>query len=203
MKKYLESTRPFSLAKAMAAPVRAVRLPTQVADRLERAAEHAGGRGKAVEMMLLNQQLPSRSWFREYRFRGQIPCPARVTLRLSGSVVKKLREVTGRRSLSEAIRLLILYTFTDGAAGASQVSVARPAPVVLTRTLPSVAGPSVARQVRPPAQPPPAGPQRGFEHLPPLPYGQRYACEEAECEFGVVRLGGGMTTRCRRHSGLG
>jgi len=154
-------------------------------------------------MMLLNQQLPSRSWFREYRFRGRVSCPARVTLRLSGGIVKKLREVTGRRSVSEAMRLLILYTFTDGAAGTRQASVARLATPAPARTLAQVAEPAMAQPTHSRSQPVPAGTQAGFEHLPPLPQGQRYACEEAGCEFGVTRLGGGMTTRCRRHSGLG
>src|SRR5213594_865907 len=164
----------------MASPVRAVRLPIQVADRLEWAAERAGGRGQAVEMMLL-KQLPSRSWFREYRFRGQISCPARVTLRLSGSVVRKLREVTGRRSLSEAIRLLILYTFTDGELGPRGVSGARPTPAAR----PSVSHSTAAVQPtgRPLSPLPSAGTQsdstrwaRAFSHLPPLPSGSRYRC---------------------------
>ncbi len=184
----------------MPSQVRAVRLPVQVAERLDWAAEQAGGRGRVVKMMLTNQQLPSRSWFREYGFRGRISCPARVTLRLSGGVVKELREATGRRSLSEAIRLLILYTFTDGAVGSQQPAVARPVPAGrVTGPAPTVA--SRARPLPVPSQPP-ALTQPGFEHLPPLPPGLRYACEDPGCTFGVVRVGGGMMTRCRRHSGL-
>jgi hypothetical protein len=190
----------------MASPVRAVRLPIQIADRLERVAEQAGGRGRAVDVMLGNQPLPPRSWFGDCRFRGQMACPARVTLRLSGDAVKKLREVTGRRSLSEAIRLLVLYTFTDGAAGDGAPPVSAPpapvAPLARPRALNPVAEPPMARPARTPSRPSLAATQAGFEHLPPLPPGQRYACEERGCEFGVVALGGGMTTRCRRHSGL-
>jgi hypothetical protein len=193
----------------MASQVRAVRLPTPLAKRLERVAEQAGGRGRAVDVMLSDQPLPPRSWFGNSRGRGRMACPARVTLRLSSGAVKKLREVTGRRSLSEGIRLLILYTFTDGAAGdgappapAPPVPVARPTPIARPHALNPVTESSMAGPVRPPSRPTAKATQRGFEHLPPLPPGQRYACEERGCEFGVVALGGGMTTRCRRHSGL-
>jgi len=192
----------------MTSPVRAVRLPIQIADRLERVAEQAGGRGRAVDVMLSSQPLPPRSWFGNCRFRGQMACPARVTLRLSSGAVKKLREVTGRRSLSEGIRLLILYTFTDGAAGgappasAPPAPVARPIPIARPQALNPVTELPMAPPLRAPSRPTPTRTQGGFEHLPPLPPGQRYACEERGCEFGVVALGGGMTTRCRRHSGL-
>ena len=186
----------------MASPVRAVRLPTELADRLEWAAEKAGGRGRAVEAMLLNQQLPSRSWFSEYRFRGRISCPARVTLRLTGDVVKKLRDVTGRRSVSEAIRLLTLYTFTDGAAGSRHPAEVRQGQAGPAKVLVPVAGPSITSPVRPPSQPSVAGLQSGFEHLPSPPPGNRYACEDPGCGLSLARLGGGIPTRCRLHSGF-
>jgi len=187
----------------MASPVRAVRLPAQVAERLDWAAERAGGRGKAVEMMLTDQQLPARAWFLEYRFRGRIACPDRVTLRLSGGIVKRLREATGRRSLSEAIRLLILYTFTDGALGPRGVSGARPAPAARQSVSHSTAA---AQPIGRPLSPlPSAGApsdstrwERAFSHLPPLASGSRYRCEDPSCEFSREA---GVSTRCRVHSG--
>src|SRR5262249_28963536 len=155
------------------------------AKRLERVAQQAGGRGRAVDVMLSNQPLPPRSWFGNCRVRGQMACPARVTLRLSGGAVKKLREVTGRRSFSEAVRLLILYTFTDGAAGdgappasAPPAPVVRPAPIARPQALNPVTEPPMAPPVHALSRAIPTRTQGGFEHLPPLPPGQRYACEE-------------------------
>jgi len=179
------------------------RLLPQLAEKLDWAAERLGGRGKAIEGMLTHQELPSQDWFREYHFRGRFPFPTKVSLRLSESAVRKLREVTGRRSLSEAIRLLILYTFTDGALGPRVVSGARPTPAAR----PSVSHPTAAVQStgRPLSPLPSAGPQsdstrwaRAFSHLPHLPSGSRYRCEDPSCEFSREA---GVSTRCRVHSG--
>ena len=187
----------------MARRLYTVRLLPQLSEKLDWAGERLGGRGKAIERMLTDQELPSRDWFREYQFRGRVPLPIRVSLRLPESAVRRLRAVTGRRSLSEAIRLLILYTFTDGELGRRGSSGARPAPAAR----PSISSPTAAVQStgRPLPALPSASTQsdsarwaRAFSHLPPLPPGSRYRCEDPSCEFSKE---GGVTTRCRVHSG--
>ncbi len=186
----------------MARPLYTVRLLLQLAEKLDWAAERLGGRGKAIERMLTDQKLPSRDWFREYDFRGRFPFPIKVSLRLPESAVRKLREVTGRRSLSEAIRLLLLYTFTDGALGSQGSSGARPTPA--TRPSASHATATVQSAGRSLSLPPSADSQsdsrcaRAFSHLPPLPPGSRYRCEDPSCEFSREA---GVPTRCRIHSG--
>ncbi len=187
----------------MARRLYTVRLLPELSEKLDWAGERLGGRGKAIERMLTDQELPSRDWFREYHFQGRFPFPLKVSLRLPESVAKKLREVTGRRSLSEAIRLLILYTFTDGELGPHRSSGARPTPAAR----PSVTRPMAAVQStgRPPLPLPLADAKsdasrwaRAFNHLPPLPPGSRYRCEDPSCEFSKE---GGVSTRCRVHSG--
>jgi hypothetical protein len=183
--------------------VRAIRLSRPLAERLEWAAQEAGGRRRAIERML-GQTLPAREWFHARRMRP--PHPIRVSFRLSRETVRRLRAVTGIRSLSDAVRLVIYYTVTEGI-GASATRPAPPAPAVPSfgASLP------VSRPAAPsePSSPPPgrspigAAPhpfhrslQMGFEHRPVLPAGQHYACEVREC---VNWLPDGVVARCSSH----
>jgi hypothetical protein len=187
---------------ATAIQICAVRLP-RLPERLERAAQEAGGWRRLVERML-GQQLPTRDWFRARRIKP--PYPAKVSFRLPRETVRRLRAVTGTRSLSDAVRLLLLYTFTAEAAA----SATRPAPHAPS-VPPFGASLPVSRPAPPPgpSSPPPGrspivaaphpfhrSPQMGFEHRPVLPAGQHYSCEVREC---INWLSDGVVARCSQH----
>lgn len=174
----------------------AIRLSRTLAERFEWAARQAGGRRRAIEWML-EQRLPAREWFQARMIRP--PHSIRVSFRLSRETVKRLRAVTGIQSLSEAVRLLVYFTFVEGIG----VSVARPAPA--TPAVPSFgASPPVSRPAPPPGRSPREAPsypfhrsfQMGFEHLPALPSGQHYRCEVGGC---VNSLADGVLARCAQH----
>ncbi len=181
----------------------AIRLSQRMAGGLAWAAQQAGGRRRAIERML-EQTFPAHDWFHARRMRP--PYPIRVTFRLSRETVRRLRAVTGVRSLSEAVRLLIYYTFREGI-GASATRPAPPTPAVP----PFGASRPVSQPALPakPHSPPPGrsprgapshqfhrSPQMGFEHLPVLPAGQYYACEVRGC---VNWLSDGVVARCSSH----
>jgi hypothetical protein len=186
---------------ATAIQICAVRLP-RLPERLERAAQEAGGWRRLVERML-GQPLPTRDWFRARRIKP--PYPAKVSFRLPRETVRRLRKVTGTRSLSEAVRLLIFYTLTERAAALA------PRPVPAASAIPSFGASLPVSRPAPPetASPPPGrspivapphpfhrSPQMGFEHRPVLPAGQHYTCEVREC---INWLSDGVVARCSSH----
>ncbi len=191
--------------------VLAVRLRRAIADRLDEAAEHVGGYGKAIEMMATEQELP-RDWLREHP--GDVPGPheRRITFRLSTRAARSLRAWAGRRPLSKVIRHLVLYTFTDGrraAAGraplggplsparASAIRSAPAAPSPPRSPAPPNARPPVPQLAPSQAQPPGRlSAAEAFSHLPPPRAGLPYVCEVPGCEFGA---GSGTVVRCHNH----
>ncbi len=195
-------------------PVRAVRVPRVLADWLDQVADAAGGYGKAIELMLVEHELP-RDWFRKYPGdpRGR-RCDVRLTFRLSERAKRKLQAWAGHRPLSTAIRHLVLYTFTDGRGAAfgalpvdasvppAPLASARPAPFTPSLARPPAPPPTAARPPAPRTPHPPAQlpgrptPADAFSHLPPPRPGLSYVCEIRGCEFGA---GSGVVVRCRQH----
>jgi len=190
-------------------PVYAVRLPRRLAAKVDEAANHFGGHGKAIEAMLTEQALPA-DWFREYP--GDVPGPydVRLTFRLSTRATRALRAWAGRRPLSKAIRHLVMYTLTEGrraprSAAAVDATPLAARPVASGPTSAPARPPAPSTTVRPPAhllphsivQPPRSlAAADAFSHLPPATPGLSYVCLVPGCEFAT---GGGAVVRCRRH----
>ncbi len=178
-------------------PVHAVRVPRVTADGLDKVAAAAGGYGKAIELMLVEQELP-RDWFREYPGDVRGPHDTRITFRLSAQAMRSLRAWAGRRPLSKVIRHLVLYTFTDGRRAALGAA-SRPAPSPVRPPAPpsTAARPPAPRTPHPSAQMPGRlTPADAFSHLPLPRPGLSYVCEIRGCEFGA---GSGVVVRCRQH----